>query len=673
MSAGRQPRPHLVNRAVLELGESLLAEHDLPSLLRLATDVVLDIIQTDLAAAGRQSSALMRRLVDSPDALSVEAMRTGTAVVVRDLAHDRRFATDTPSTTGGGQAGSRIMLSGITMPINLSPAPFGVLTGRSWKSRSFTAAQILVVEDTAALLGRTLDRRANELKLRESEERFRQLADRSPDALFRTRLHPEPRLEYISSSVEAISGYTADELVNGDRSTAWNVIHPEDREKARAFLSEPDNLPYPLVLRWIHKSGSVVWTEQHVTPVLDAEGQWVAYQGVIRDVTDRTLVEQRHQAQAEVTQLILEGRTASEVLEAAAGHLSQLSGANYALLALPARGRPAWEVRIIDGEPESKPREITLPEDDALIRRVVAGNATVAIANLSTALPADHEFRRLGWLGSALLEPIRGSHGLLGVLGIANVAEGRRFSDIGSRAVGDFARQVALAIEYELARDDRQRLAVLDDRGRISRELHDGVIQSLFGAGMMLESISETTGVSPQARDGIARVAQMIDNTMVDIRSYIFDLSPSALTDRSLEEGLRLLAEDFEKASSIHCSIEVDPQAVIGLDEAAPQIIQISREALSNVARHSHASECDLRLYRENADVLLEIRDNGRGFQPSNVKAGSGLKNIRGRAAQIGAFVEFVSRPQASPSPTGGAHGGGSTVRIHIPLASLTK
>src|SRR2546428_7366649 len=418
MSAGRKPRPHVVHRAILELGETLLAEHDLPSLLKLATEVVLGVIQTDvvavlevaadgrpmrgLAAAGSDSTAAMWRITEQRDPGSYRATRSGRAVVIRDLSHDRRFAAPA--------AGVRSMLSGITACINQAPNTFGVLTARSWKPRQFSASQVHVVEDTAALLSRTLARRASEDKLRDSEEHYRQLADRSPDALFRTRLHPEPRLGYIRPSVEALIGDAADELVNGHRKTAWNVIHPDDREKAVAFLSDPDNLTYPLSLRWIHKSGSVVWPDQRVTPVLDAQGQWVAYQGVIRDVTDRGLAEARRQAQADVTQLILEGHQAGEVLEAAASHLSRLSGADYSLLALPASGRPGWAVRIIGGDASKTYQEIVLPDADPMIARVTAGNKAGKNADAPHALPPDPQLRRLGREGSRLLRPHPGEH-----------------------------------------------------------------------------------------------------------------------------------------------------------------------------------------------------------------------------------------------------------------------
>ena len=664
MTGGPGAHRHHVHRAVLELGESILAEQDFVRILKSAADVVASIIKTDavailglapdqqslrpLAAAGVDAGVALQTLVDQPDPASREAMRSGRVMVVRDLSRERRFAAPAE--------GVKALLSGITATINRSQQVFGVLTGRSWKPRSFTPTQVHLVEDTAALLSRTLTRRDSERKLRESEERFRLLAERSPDVVVLTRMLPEPRLEYISPSIGNLVGYSAEELLHAeDRASVWAIIHPEDLQKSREYIANPLAAEQPLVVRWFHKDGSVVWTEQRFTPIFD-NGVLVAIEGVIRDVTHRVLSEQRRQAQAEVTQLILEGRHADEILLAAAGHLSRLSGADYALLALPATAGRGWAVRTIAGDAAQTVQELVMPHNDPLIARVASGTAVVILEDLSVELPADHALRALGWSGSAQLAPIRGSNGLLGILGIANVAQGRGFSDIGTASLGDFARQAALAVEYGRAREELQRLAVLEDRARISRELHDGVIQSLFGAGMILEGISETEDVSPATRDGISRVAKMIDNTMVDVRSYIFDLRPSALTGRNIEQGLRSLAEDFEKASSIPCTVDLDRDALRGLEGAAPQLIQIVREALSNVARHARASNCWLEVHRNRRDILVEVRDDGRGFEPAQATGGRGLENIRRRIDEIGARLEIISEP-----------GRGSSVRVHIP------
>ena len=657
---GRRP----VHRAILELGESILAEPNLMSLLRQTARVVAGVIHTDvvavlevrsdqksmrgLAAAGTNSIASMRRIVGQSDPSSLEALLSGKVVVVRDLTNDRRF--------GAPATGVRSMLSGITSTIHGGPTPFGVLTARSWKPQRFTDVQVHVVEDAAALLGRTLIRREAERAVRASEERFRLLAERSPDALFRTRIAPQPRLEYISPAVEQIVGYTASELLDIERQLAWQVIHPDDRPKAVAFLSDPANNPYPLSLRWIHKNGSVVYTDHRVTPILNAQGEMIGIEGVIRDVTERILVEQRRQSQAEVTQLIVEGRPADEVVRAAVVHLRRLSGADDALLVLRGTDRPGWVVRIIGSDDVETPTAVPLSNADPLMQRVTQNTAPTVIDHFSKALPAEHPLAAAGWSGPAILATIRSSNGPLGVLGIANRAAGHRFSRVGSRAVGDFARQAALAIEYGRARDNLRQLAVLEDRNRIARELHDGVIQSLFGAGMLLEGIGENKEVRQSTRDGIARVTQMIDGAMVDVRNSIYDLRPSALMGRNIEQALRSLIEDFEKASSIPCKVSFEPEAVRALESSAQDLVQIVREALSNVARHSQASACTLAVYRKGDEILLEVSDNGKGFKPAKATAGIGLTNLRGRATEIGDHVEVISEP-----------GKGSTVRVIIP------
>jgi signal transduction histidine kinase len=285
------------------------------------------------------------------------------------------------------------------------------------------------------------------------------------------------------------------------------------------------------------------------------------------------------------------------------------------------------------------------------------GRGPTTISDLSAELPSDHPLLRLGWAGSAVMVPIQTSGGSLGFVAIANAGPGRRFSDSGVAALDHFARQAALAVHYGQVRNELQRLAVLEDRARIARELHDGVIQSLFGAGILLEATVEIEELPVSASAGLARVAEMIDRTMLDLRSYIFDLEPSALVGRSLRNALQRVAREFQESSAIECRVAIDADAVKVLEDKALQIIQIVREALSNVVRHALASICQIELRQDAGGVLLQVSDNGRGFVPSAVTWGNGLENISRRALGIGAQVDFMSEP-----------GVGSMVRIMFPV-----
>jgi PAS domain S-box-containing protein len=127
-----------------------------------------------------------------------------------------------------------------------------------------------------------------EQALRQSEARFRQLADGARDLVYHYRLSPDPGFEYVSPSATAITGYTPEEHY-ADPQLGAKMILPEDRERFLAWANDP--APGPILLRWRRKDGAVIWTEQQNVLVRDEDGRLVAVQGIARDVTERTVAE----------------------------------------------------------------------------------------------------------------------------------------------------------------------------------------------------------------------------------------------------------------------------------------------------------------------------------------------------------------------------------------------
>jgi PAS domain S-box-containing protein len=128
------------------------------------------------------------------------------------------------------------------------------------------------------------DRREAEEALRVSEERFRLLTERIPDALFRVRIHPKLEVEYFSPTASLILGRTPKELC-GDPSTVFSLVAPEDRDRLRQAWEKPS--PGPLTVRWHRPDGAEVWTEQRAVPLSDPRGRIVATEGILRDITDQ--------------------------------------------------------------------------------------------------------------------------------------------------------------------------------------------------------------------------------------------------------------------------------------------------------------------------------------------------------------------------------------------------
>jgi len=184
--------------------------------------------------------------------------------------------------------------------------------------------------------------------------------------------------------------------------------------------------------------------------------------------------------------------------------------------------------------------------------------------------------------------------------------------------------------------------ALVADRERIGRELHDGTIQSIYAAGLILEDVRLALDSEPErARVQLNRVMDSLNRTIQDIRSYIFDLRRGEAVE-DLESGLNRLIKDFHVNTLIEVGFAVEGKMTQPIEsERAQNLYQIAREALTNVARHAQAQHVDVRLRYGERQLTLRIADDGIGFPASGVNgAGRGLKNMRERAQLLeGALV----------------------------------
>lgn len=184
--------------------------------------------------------------------------------------------------------------------------------------------------------------------------------------------------------------------------------------------------------------------------------------------------------------------------------------------------------------------------------------------------------------------------------------------------------------------------ALAADRERIGRELHDGTIQSIYAAGLILEDVRLTMGVEPERAAGqLDRAMASLNRSIQDIRSYIFDLRRGDAGD-DIESSLRRLVDDFHVNTLIDVGFLVEGSKPHSIQvDQAQNLFQIAREALTNVARHAQARHVHVLLRYGERRLTLRIADDGIGFPASGVNgAGRGLKNMRERAQLLeGALV----------------------------------
>jgi signal transduction histidine kinase len=259
-------------------------------------------------------------------------------------------------------------------------------------------------------------------------------------------------------------------------------------------------------------------------------------------------------------------------------------------------------------------------------------------------------------MGPAAFVPLGRDGGIPAALGVLKRRSGKPFTDENVRLLEAFIGQAALALEYARAQEGIQRLVVLEDRERIAKELHDGVIQALFAVGMGLQGTALMSSDEDLAGRIEAAVGEL-DRVIRDLRNYIFGLRPGILADRQLGQALRHLAEEFEAKSGVITVADVDDEVASVVTSHAAELVQLAREALSNIGRHANAATCRLSLRQDGGAAVLEIDDDGKGFDPSTTRRGEGLTNLEGRAATLGGKAIITSVPAQ-----------GTTIRIELPL-----
>jgi signal transduction histidine kinase len=188
------------------------------------------------------------------------------------------------------------------------------------------------------------------------------------------------------------------------------------------------------------------------------------------------------------------------------------------------------------------------------------------------------------------------------------------------------------------------------DRERIGRELHDGIIQNIYAAGLSLEDALHLLDNDPSRAVGrIQAVMSVLNRTIGDIRRYIFDLRAAERT-RPLETILEELVSDLRLDTFLEVDLEVVGQRCCWLGpQTVAHVTQVAREALSNVVQHAEATHVAVKLTYAGNATLLSVADNGRGVDLdellSNGRMGEGLTNIQTRAHLMNATLDLASRP----------------------------
>ncbi|HAF48730.1 MAG TPA: hypothetical protein DCL08_05750 [Anaerolineaceae bacterium] len=244
--------------------------------------------------------------------------------------------------------------------------------------------------------------------------------------------------------------------------------------------------------------------------------------------------------------------------------------------------------------------------------------------------------------------PLTSRSEVLGVISIATHQE-QELDDMDQQLLSSIASWVGTTLENVRLNIQGRRLAVLEERERIGMDLHDGVIQSIYAVGLTLEHARLLLGEEPeQTRKRINQSIEDLNSTIRDLRAFIMDMRPRQLYEENLMEGLQRLVNEFQANSLVETTLNGPSDGLENLPDAhAIALFHICQEALANIAKHAQASKVEILVWTTTDRVLMEVQDDGRGFDPGQVRVtlGHGISNMQTRARNVGGDLEITTEP----------------------------
>jgi signal transduction histidine kinase len=352
--------------------------------------------------------------------------------------------------------------------------------------------------------------------------------------------------------------------------------------------------------------------------------------------------------------------TVDVVLQLIVDRVRELVGARYAALGILADDHRRIDRFITSGiTPEQRRLLGDPPQGHGLLGLIIKEGRSLRISDIgahpaSYGFPANHPP-----MTSLLGVPVRLKNRTIGNLYLTDKTDAPEFSDDDQRLVELFAAHAGIAIENARLHEAVQYLAVVDERERIGKDLHDGIIQTLYAIALSLEDVPDLMAEDVNAASAtVDRAIDTLNRAIADLRQFVVGLRPETIDQTDFTGLLAALVDQVRQNNVVEVELEVPDHRIDLPAHARSELLQIAREALSNIARHAHATTARITVRREDDRLLLEVADDGVGFDTSSAvpRGHLGLSNMRARAGALGGALEV------------GSGGPGTTIIVTVPL-----
>ncbi|MBU1227767.1 MAG: GAF domain-containing sensor histidine kinase [Actinobacteria bacterium] len=346
------------------------------------------------------------------------------------------------------------------------------------------------------------------------------------------------------------------------------------------------------------------------------------------------------------------------ILRSTVEFAKEITGARFAALGVV--GEHGGLVDFITvGMDDEMVRSIgTPPKGVGMLGLITTTGKTIRTSDIathpdSTTYPAGHPA-----MGSFLGVPIRVGEQIFGNLYLTDKPNG--FTEEDEILIEFLAVTAGSAVSTLRLQDRLRRAALLEDRERIARDLHDSIIQDLFAVGLNLQAAAAQVITDPEGmRKKIDASIDHLDESIAALRRYIFDLRPPVWARPNLREALADLVGQLSAPYQATVSLEVSCSADLVPRHIADELVATVKEALSNALRHSRGDSIEVRVGCGATQAVMTVADNGVGFDPSGPGKGLGLSNMAKRVASVGGSFRVDT-----------TSGKGTVVRATFPLAA---
>ncbi len=492
----------------------------------------------------------------------------------------------------------------------------------------------------------------------EKEWQYRSIFDSANDGLIINDLESGLVVE-ANPAACLMHGYTRAEFI-GLQLTAF--IHPDSQhvftEYIRAFQSDG---VFDTLIMHVCRDGSTFFAEWRGVPFTYQSRSCLL--GIVRNVSKRIQAEQNLQQRVETRTheqaMLLEiSHTLASTLEFQPGlildqlreivqytHGGLFGLEDSTLVTLAMRGTSQLE--------QSSPFRVHL-QGPEILAALFNRHHPIRIADVWSEDPRAQFLRSLLDDGAAMLldgmkswmwVPLAVRNRIIGGVGVAHESPNYFTSHHADLALS-VANQAAITMANAELYGQAQALAVLEERQRLARNLHDAINQSLFSAGLIAEVMPRLWEQDQDlARQSLEDLRKLTRSAQAEMRALLAELRPSTLTDSDLGDLLRLLGNALSGRIDIPVTVTVKGEIILPA-EVQVAFYRVSQEALNNVAKHAKASQVEINLKQEGAMIELRIRDDGQGFDPEQTFSGHyGLKMMRERSEAVGALLSITSQP----------------------------